>query len=665
MTKSKAAKSKAKSGRKKGGKKIPLKNGTKNKRRKKSIVGKKINAWQWKWIAGVMLFGFIIFFPSLQSQFINYDDNIYITDNPFIINFSIDTLTNLFSSFYQNQYAPVAMMLMSIEYQLFSDPVGFKLWSVLLHLFNGFLVFKVINGLFGKWEYAFVVMLLFITHPMQVESVTWTTASMKVGLFTAFFLGSLWAYLKFLENGKQYFFLISFGLFALSCLSKEQAIALSVVLIILDYVKGRSLLNRKVLIEKIPFFILSMIVGIITLKASSGMDTTSSIVQYSILERIFFACYSVAAYWLKVLLPTDLNLFYMYPVKSGINWAYKLSPIFVLGIGYWLISALRKDNRIVVFGIAFFFANLGLTLLSQILATRDVMMADRYVYLPIVGLFLLMVHGLDFVGKRFRVSRNWIVGGLATYVVFLGLLTFQRTKVWQNSITLFTDVIEKAEAGNKEISPFLSMAFNNRGIAYKNNNQIALAEADYRRAMEVNPSDHKSYGNLGNIYFLNGKYMEAITEYNKALEIRPKTENTLSSRGAAYASISQWDQALLDVDNALEINPYLFDGLKNRAFILYNLQRIEEAIPATQKYLQVRNTDAGMVNLLGLLYFQQGNNELALTEMNRSIQIDPGQAAFYYNRALVYQALGNRNAMIQDARMAQSKGYTVPAELLR
>ncbi|MEM6726553.1 MAG: tetratricopeptide repeat protein, partial [Bacteroidota bacterium] len=610
---------------------------------------------QWLWIAGVLVIGFIALLPTLQADFINYDDDIYITENPYIVNFTSQPGT-VFGTFYKNQYAPIAMTIMGVEYQLFGPESAFpfKFFSILLHLLNAFLVFKVVRSLFEPWTYALVAMLLFAVHPMQVESITWTTASMKVGMFTAFFLAACWTYLRFIDTKKQSMLIWTFVLFLLSCMSKEQGLALSVVLILLDYMKGRDVFSTNVLLEKSGFLVVSLIFGFVTLRASANMQGADQLFEYAAIDRILFVSYAIAAYWFNTLVPINLSAFYTYPLETEISFAFKVAPLFVGGLLAVLIWAFRQHKKVVVFAIVFFFLNLGLTLLSQILATRDVMMADRYMYLPIIGLFVLMAYGLHEARDRFKLSNQVVFGVLGIYIAALAFGTYQRSTVWQNSISVFSDVIEKADKKGGTLSPSLSLVYNNRGIAYKDNQQIDLAKADYERAIQVNPADAKTFTNLGNLQFLSNDFNGAIQNYTKSINLKADSESSWSSRGAAYASLGNYNQAEQDLLKALEINPTHNDALRNISMVNFYQQKWAEGINRSKTYLNLNPGDADMINQLGTMYLRNGNNDLALQEFNRSIQMNPNNGIYYQNRALLFQRTGNRSAMIQDAQKAQS-----------
>ena len=154
---------------------------------------------QWLWITTITLLGFIAFSPILQAEFVNYDDDYYLIENPLIVNPTGENLKTLVTTFYGNQYSPVSMSLMALEIQLFgSDPASLKFISILIHLVNALLVFFFVKKLFGRMDYAVITAGLFAVHTLQVESVAWLAASAKVGTYSLFFLGSLIGYLVYL-----------------------------------------------------------------------------------------------------------------------------------------------------------------------------------------------------------------------------------------------------------------------------------------------------------------------------------------------------------------------------------------------------------------------------------------------------------------------------------
>ncbi len=199
------------------------------------------------WLLGLLgIATILVLHQVLGTEFINYDDDVYVTENPLILDFNMADLRGLFSTFYANQYSPVAMTIMGLEIKALGvNSVALKAVSVLLHLLNAWLVFALIKALFERFELALLTAAIFALHPLQVESVAWLAASMKIGTYSAFFLGSLLLYTKYLQSNKRGLYLYSVLLFLLSCFCKEQAVILPLILPFLDQVRTGKLIDRK------------------------------------------------------------------------------------------------------------------------------------------------------------------------------------------------------------------------------------------------------------------------------------------------------------------------------------------------------------------------------------------------------------------------------------
>src|SRR5437867_8734564 len=389
---------------------------------------------------------FVAYLPVLKSQFTSYDDGIYILDNYLVRNLSFENVKALFSTIVWNQYSPFAMLIMAFEFKVLgASAPALKTVSVLLHLGNVLLVFQFIRKLFNRFDYALITAALFALNTLQVESVAWLSSSTEIGGYVFFTLTSLLAYVSFLKNRTPAWFILSLLLFVLSCMCKEQAIALPASLLAIDYLYKRPLLTRAVILEKVPFVIVALIFAVVTFSLTGKMQNQQMVFYYTPVERLIFACLALATYLVKLILPLNLSAFYTYPLKESIPGYYYWTPPIVILLMAALYVSWKRQQRLIVFGIAFFLINLFLTLFSQILSVRDTMMADRYVYLPAVGYFLIVAYAVVELMKKKPHLRTSIYAGLAVYASLLGFLTWQRARVWENSITLFTDVIAKGQ----------------------------------------------------------------------------------------------------------------------------------------------------------------------------------------------------------------------------
>jgi protein O-mannosyl-transferase len=617
------------------------------------------------WLCLILLATCVAYLPVLRGSFTNYDDGLYILENPMIRNLDWGHLKDIFSTIYQNQYAPVATLIMAIEVKTFGvTPAPLKAISILLHMVNTVLVFQLIRQLFKRFDYAIITTGLFALNTVQVESVAWLAGSMKIGAYSLFFLSALLGYVRYLKNKNRGWVGASLCLFVLSCLCKEQAIALPVTLLAIDYLYGRRLRDRVVLLEKAPFFIVAIIFAAVTLSLSGKMQNAAMLNYYSATQRFVFACFSVVSYLLKLILPVNLSAYYTYPVRGSIPPYYFATPFFVLLVLGVLWVFWKRRQRTIVFGIVFFAANISLPLMSEVLSVRDVMMADRYVYIPAIGFFLLIAYAIGELLKTKPHLQTAIWSGLVAYGLLLAGLTWQRGHVWENSITLFTDVINKGQLRSGEIDPFLSIPFNNRGVARKRSGDRAGALADFNQAIALNSSDPNPWLNRADLHFDAGEFDAAMPDYNKALEVDPKNAKAYANRGASYGAQNKFDLALADLNRAIELDPMLADAFGNRALLYYHTKRFAEELADIDKYLRLRPDDADIINMRASTLIDLNRLPEAESEFDRAIRISPDTGAFYLNRSHLYQRTGRNRQALDDAQRAQSLGVKVDPQYL-
>lgn len=617
------------------------------------------------WLGAILAAALLAYLPILKGQFINYDDDLYIVDNPLIQQLSFESARELFTAFYGNQYAPVAMILMGLQAKLFGGSTAlFKLVSLLIHLANTALVFLLIGRLFKERAYAIVVAALFALNPIQVESVAWMSASMKVGTSTLFFLVSLLYYIRFSRSREAGAIALSLAFFLLACLCKEQAITLAATLPLIDYLQGRKWLSSSALVEKLPYLAIALAFGFVTLSASKGIEQNLNVFQFGFTERLLFASYAIVAYWAKAIVPAELSFFYFYPQQGQVPATYYLSLLALAGLAAALVVAARRGNKTIVFGLSFFLINTGLILLSQLMAVRDVLMADRYIYLSGTGIFFVLAEGYVWLSKRRPALRQGLAFGLGAYALLLAALSMQRVQVFTDSISLFTDVIDKATPKEGKTSPFLALPYTNRGQARKENNDLEGAMADYNKAITVNPGHSLAFSNRGNLYFNQGDYNQAIEDYNKALELKPGAPKALSNRGGAYAALGNYEAALADLDKAIEADPGFYDALNNRMLTHYYMQNMEAALADCGRLIELNPVEASVVNFHATLLQKLGRMPEAEAEFNRSIRLDPSVGDYYLNRSVFYSQTGSREKALQDAEKARTMGSNVPQEYL-
>ncbi|MCD4679414.1 MAG: hypothetical protein K8S00_03405, partial [Bacteroidales bacterium] len=347
-------------------------------------------------MAIALLATFISFFPSLNNAIDIWDDQFYVITNDLIKDLSWDGIKNIFAfTPVVGNYHPLTVLSYTFEYALFEfNPVAYHLDNLILHLFNTLLVFIFIYKLSSRLWVAFIASILFGIHPLHVESVTWVSERKDV-LYAFFFILGLISWMNFKKDGNRKYYFFAMGLFVLSCLSKGMAVTFSIVIILIDYLLAKKV-TYKILIDKIPFLVISVFFGLIAIKVqgdSAAIGFTENDV-YTASDKFFFANYSLFFYIKKMLLPFELSGLYPYPIKSGgplpfiFYFSFPANLILVFLIFYSL-----KRTKKVMFGSLFFIVSIFPVL--QILSVGSAIAADRYFYIASIGLFYLAGLGFD------------------------------------------------------------------------------------------------------------------------------------------------------------------------------------------------------------------------------------------------------------------------------
>lgn len=389
---------------------------------------------------------FSIYLISLAiSPYFYWDDEWMVVTNPYLTKYDFGSLFEVIFTSFQGQYSPVNSLMYIAIIALFGfNSLIFHIVCLTIHILNTFLVYRFIAMLISIKYYekytelqvlmiSALVALLFGISPLQIEAVSWISAS-KILLFSFFFLLSCIYFLKFTENNNKYQYWLSIIFFILAIGSKEQAVVLPLVLtVIILYIKG----NRNFYIWIIPFFIISFVSGILSLLVQDdGFSKTLANDYYPIHQRIILSCYTLTQYIVKILLPLRQWMFYKFPMNPGeqLPILYYLYPLidFVLIYFFYLLFRTKKYDYF-IFGLAFFLINIFLTL-HVIPLGRQSLMADRYVYLPIIGVYLpLCIFVIDHLSKAtHKRSQYLIVAGILLYVVLTYVKSIHYIFVWSN-----------------------------------------------------------------------------------------------------------------------------------------------------------------------------------------------------------------------------------------
>jgi regulator of sirC expression with transglutaminase-like and TPR domain len=568
----------------------------------------------WLWMAAIILATFVSFFPMLKNGLTNWDDEYYVVQNALLRG---PDWKGIFTQPVVSNYHPLTIITLAFNYALTGlDASSYLITNLLLHLINTALVFYfiwLISG--GKMIVSVFTALIFGIHPMHVESVAWISERKDV-LYTLFFLLALIQYWFFLQSGKSRKLVYCFLLFALSLLSKPAAIILPFMLLLLDYWQGRKF-SRTVFLEKIPFFLLSIVFAIITVKIQSK-TAIAGLDLFPLWTRLFFATYVNMIYIVRFFVPYPLSAFHPFPSPDNLGLPVLLSPLFMLSV-VLLVWYYRK-HKVVVF--SFFFFIINLVLVMQVVSIGGTLVAERYTYVPYIGLaFLIGMLAQQYFSSRLKPV---LAGTVLLMTGIFGYITFERTKVWKDSETLWTDVINRYPHSpiprTNRANHLLRLAAD---PAYKEQLNVLLERAleDCNAALKTKPNHAKGYENRQNIYLRQGKFQEALADATELIKLEPHNKYGYYTKGYVFLQYNIPDSALKYFSQCLEVAPNNDLALNTRGSLLMN---------HFKKYRE------------------------AIADFDRAIRINP-QGDYYLNRSYGYYYLGQMDKARSDAITAREK----------
>jgi protein O-mannosyl-transferase len=624
-----------------------------------------------RWLLAALAITFAVYIPSLSNQYVNWDDDPNITENPNLENLHSGTLSNIFSiekGTVIGNYNPLPIATFALEKKLTGklDPRTTHWGNLLLHLACVALAFWLLRcmgiGIFG----AFVGALLFGIHPMRVESVAWATERKDV-LFGFFFFLALIYYTKWIEatTGKTKYYIIVLLMAVLSCYSKVQAVALPLAMLTLDYWFKRPI-NFKLLIEKIPFWALSLVFGLInvyTLSINKSLDDTT---QYNLIQRLSIGFYSFCVYLYKLVIPYPMEPMYPYP-KSIPIYIY-LAVIAFFAFWYFIWRQYKAERRIWVFAALFFFFNVMFVL--QVVGAGQGYLADRFTYIPYFGLFALIAWFSDDRLRQISTSPTLLYTAVTGLLLICAVVSVKQIAIWQNGETLWSHVI-------KYEGKTIALPWGNRGHYYRGINQFEKSLQDYSTAITITPDKPDFYNSRGKTYFdmaMSGKFgaksneylQNALTDYSKGVSIEkniPKNKAELYiNRGAAYGASNQLDKSIADFAEAEKLDTTNKNLYLNRSLAYFNARQFELAIKDQSKLISMDPLNANMYYERGLCKRLLNRNADAIPDLTEAIQLKPDLGLAYLERARAYAMAGNLALAKADVQKALQMKVEVDAQ---
>lgn len=582
----------------------------------------KIDRHHLAWCGVIVAATALVYFPVLGFGFVDFDDDVYITDNPAVrAGLGLRGVLWAFTTGYAANWHPLTWLSHMLDVSLFGLNAGFHHGvNLALHLANALLVYALFVRTTGHRFASAVVALLFGLHPLHVESVAWI--SERKDLLSAFFgLASLHFHAAWFTSRRARDYRLALACFGLALLAKPMLVTLPFVMLLFDAwpLRRFDLDPRANLLaclrEKIPFFLLSLGSSVATVVAQRSWGAMEIGQQIALPERLANAVVSYVRYLGKTFWPSDLSLLYPHPYAPG-GLPYSGTQIaLALALLAAITAVVIAWRRQPVLAVGWFWFVGMLVPVIGIVQVGGQAMADRYTYLPHVGLFAGVVFAVrEWTHARSAVRIAAIVVAAAA-VLASAALAHRQTQVWRDSLTLL-DHASSVTPGNPIIDNHLAAVYQRRG-------QIEEAIRHYRRALQFDGDNPRTHSNLGHALQQEGRGEEAIEHFERAIALAPDYTHALSGLGASLATAGRLAEAERHFARALEIDPELSEVHANLGTVLRMRGKLEPARSSLERAVELAPANPASQHALGIVLLEMERAPEAIAAFERALELDP------------------------------------------
>jgi tetratricopeptide (TPR) repeat protein len=616
------------------------------------------------------------FWPVLHHDFNECDDTQYVTRNGHVKGgFTAGSLRWAFTSFYASNWHPLTWLSHMLDWRLFGSAAGgHHFTSLLLHLLNTCLLFLILDRTTGATGRSAVVAALFAVHPLHVESVAWV-AERKDVLSTLFWMLATLAYVRRARAPRPVDRWAVAILFALGLAAKPMLVTLPFALLLLDYWPlgrwgwddSRRALPRippSLFREKTPLFLLSAASCAVTVAAQ--YRAIASIERYPVADRVANALVSYVAYLGKTLWPAGLAVFYPRTEPFAASWKVAAAAL-LLALATGAAFMLRRTRPYVLFGWLWYLGTL-VPVIGLVQVGRQ-SMADRYTYVPLIGIFVIAVwgaadglralarSGASRRGERAPAARDSASMLLPAAIVLLPLMVATRAQLghWRDAVTLFERAVGVADSG---------VARTNLGEALLNRERNAEAAEQFRAALRLDPSLSEAHNSLGLILEGEGRPDEALQHYEEAVRLRPGYGVAHRNLGRLLGSLGRFDDAVAHDERAVEIDPGDAEAHASLGVALASKGRFEEAALHYEASLLIDPRSPEVHNNLGSALSRLGRGDDAFRHFAEAVRLRPGYAIARYNLATELYARGRLAEAWEEVRRARALGFSPPRRFI-
>jgi len=658
-----------------------------------------------------------VFWPVYRFDFLSYDDSEYVSQNVRVqAGLNGGNIAWAFRTFFFMNWHPLTWLSYMLDSQLFGLRSGaFHLVNVLLHALTTLLVFAVFKRMTGaRWPSAFLAM-LFAVHPLHVESVAWI-AERKDVLSGFLFMLTLWAYLRYTERPQPRRYSLTLLFFAFGLMAKPMLVTLPFVLLLLDFWPLRRLHTAttpsithhpssitdhpspRLLWEKAPFFILAGVSSLLTCLAQRGAEVPFA--SLSLAQRFTNSLVSYGRYLGKAIWPQNLAVYYPHPGHWP-AWEVAGAALLLFAVTLFAIAQWRKRPYLAVGW--FWFLGMLVPVIGLVQVGGQ-SMADRYMYLPLIGLLIISIWGaLDLLHTHTHnlnpnpnpnpnpahpLRRSLPILGAAAAVLACLLVSSRQVRFWDNTQHLF----ERALA----VTSGSSQAHEGLGVALLLDGKTNEALPHFTAALDIDPANYSAYGSVGNVLLgqgktaealvqiqkglqlspdnpilnhncglclaLQGRFAEALPYYSAALRAKPEFPDALFSYGNALVELRRYDEAIVQYETALRLKPNFAPVHFNLGNVLKEQGKFAEAAGHYQALLQIEPANSSAHASLALSLARQGNPQQAFPHFTEALRLQPDNPEFHYQYAsALYASSKPADAVVHYREAIRLKPDFVPA----
>ena len=570
-----------------------------------------------------------VYWQVQDNDFVHYDDGVYVTENTHVHKgVTFDGLTWAFTSSHASNWHPLTWISHMIDCQLYGlNPRGHHITSLLFHVANTLLLLLILVRMTGAlWQSSFVAA-LFALHPLHVESVAWV-AERKDVLSTFFMMLTVWAYILYVKKREVRRYLLVVLFFVLGLMSKPMLVTLPFILLMLDFwplgrlchihetrnvVTDQHTDERlgifRLLWEKVPFFALTVVSSIVTFIVQERGGAMKVLNPYSLQTRIINAFVAYIEYIVNMIWPVELAVLYPHPGNSLPLWKGVVAGLALVLI---TILVIRKAREIPYLAVGWLWYVVTLIPVIGIVQVGSQAMADRYTYITLIGLFVIIAWSANDLLSKWLRRKIWL-GTLAAIILpVLIVLTWKQVQYWENNITLYEYTL-KHTSNNVIIH-------NNLGTALYKQDRTEEAVEHYLQALQLKPDHAKAHNNLGLAYGDSGMHEEAIKAYKRTIRIDPDFAKAHYNLGNAYYDLGMHKVAIESYKQTVRIDP---------------------------DYAKAHNN-------LGLVYGKSGKLKEAIEAFKQAIRIDPDYTETHYNLGYAYVLSNDRDSALEQYKILKS-----------